>query len=195
VQREEILRILSDSTALRSGHFILSSGLHSSGYLQCAQVQQYPDRLAALCRALAQKWTDTEVTVVVGPAMGAIVLAYELARQLGARGMFMERDEQGEFAFRRGFSVGPDDRVLVAEDVITTGGSVKEVLKALKTTDVKIVGVASLVCRDRAVDFGVDYRYLIDFEIPAYKPEDCPLCRKGVPAVKPGSRPDVKGTS
>ena len=195
MQREEILGILSDSKALLTGHFVLSSGLHSSGYLQCAQVQQYPDRLEALCSALADKWVDARVTAVVGPAIGAIVLAYELARQLGARGFFMERSETGGFEFRRGFVVGEDDRVLVAEDVVTTGRSVKEVLGALRTTDAEIVGLASLVCRNTAVDFDVDYRYLIDFEIPAYKPEDCPLCREGVPAVKPGSRPGVKGTS
>jgi len=195
MQREEILSILSDSGALLKGHFILSSGLHSPQYLQCAQVQQYPGRLAKLAGALAEKWGRGEVTAVVGPALGGIVLAYELARQLGARGLFMERDAEGTFAFRRGFTVASDDRLLVAEDVVTTGKSVKEVLEQLSATDAEVVGVAGLVCRNKEIDFGVDYRYLIDFDIPTYAPEDCPLCKQGVPATKPGSRPEPKGAS
>ena len=195
MQREEILSILSDSGALLTGHFILSSGLHSPEYLQCAQVQQYPDRLAKLAGALAQKWRGSGVTAVVGPALGGIVLAYELARQLGARGLFMERRAEGAFEFRRGFTVASDDRVLLAEDVVTTGKSVKEVLEKLNATGAEVVGVAGLVCRNKEVDFGVDYRYLIDFVIPTYTPEDCPLCKQGVPARKSGSRPGSKGSS
>jgi len=195
MEREEILDVLSDSGALLAGHFVLSSGLHSAGYLQCAQVQQYPQRLETLSRALAEKWHGCGVTAVVGPAVGAIVFAYELARQLGARGLFMERSASGGFEFRREFRVGPSDRVLVAEDVVTTGGSAKEVLEALGPTRAQILGVTSIVCRNKQVDFGVDYRYLIDFEIPAYEPGRCPLCKKGTPTTKPGSRPDRKGPS
>jgi orotate phosphoribosyltransferase len=186
MEREEILNILSDSGALLSGHFVLSSGLHSAGYLQCAQVQQYPDRLETLSRGLAEKWRTSGVTAVVGPAVGAIVVAYELARQLGAA---------GTFEFRREFKVDGADRVLVAEDVVTTGGSAKEILELLKPTHAQIVGVTSLVCRNKQVGFGVDYRYLIDFEIPAFEPSRCPLCRKGSVATKPGTRPDRKGPS
>jgi orotate phosphoribosyltransferase len=195
MDREEILNILSDSGALLSGHFVLSSGLHSAGYLQCAQVQQYPDRLETLCKGLAEKWRTSGVTAVVGPAVGAIVVAYELARQLGARGLFMERSAAGTFEFRREFKVESADRVLVAEDVVTTGGSAKEILELLKPTRAQVVGVTSLVCRNRQVDFGVEYRYLIDFEIPAFEPARCPLCRKGSQPTKPGTRPDRKGTS
>jgi orotate phosphoribosyltransferase len=195
MEREEILNILSDSGALLSGHFVLSSGLHSAGYLQCAQVQQYPDRLETLSRGLAEKWRTSGVTAVVGPAVGAIVVAYELARQLGARGLFMERSAAGTFEFRREFKVDGADRVLVAEDVVTTGGSAKEILELLKPTHAQIVGVTSLVCRNKQVGFGVDYRYLIDFEIPAFEPSRCPLCRKGSVATKPGTRPDRKGPS
>jgi orotate phosphoribosyltransferase len=190
MRREEILSILKDSGALLTGHFVLSSGLHSAQYLQCAQVQQYPRRLERLCAALAGNWSGLGVTAVVGPAMGGIVLAYELARPLDARGLFMERSENGGFEFRRGFSVGKGDRVLVAEDVVTTGGSVKEVLQTLRTTQAEVVGVASIVCRNKQVDFGVDYRYLIDFDIPVYRPEECPLCKEAKPVTKPGSRPD-----
>lgn len=194
MERAEVLSILSDSEALLTGHFVLSSGMHSAQYLQCARVQQYGDRLERLCKALAGKWRGTGVTVVVGPALGGIVLAYELARQLGARGIFMERGPDGRFEFRRGFSVDADDRVLVAEDVVTTGGSVREVLEKLGDTEAALVGITGIVCRNPEVDFGVDYRYLIDFVIPAYQPEDCPQCREGVPVTKPGSRPERKGS-
>ncbi len=193
MRREDVLGILRESDALLTGHFILSSGLHSPNYLQCAKVQQHPDRLARLCEALSAKWRGASVTAVIGPAMGGIVLAYELARQLGARGMFMERNDAGGFELRRGWTVGPEDRVLVAEDVVTTGGSAREVMDLLVEQGANVVGVTSLVCRNRQVDFGVPYEYVIDFEIPAYKPEECPLCRQGLAAVKPGSRPARKG--
>jgi len=193
MRRDDVLDLLRESDALLTGHFILSSGLHSPNYLQCARVQQYPDRLETLCRVLAAEWRGTPVTAVVGPAMGGIVLAYELARHLGARGMFMERDDSGHFELRRGWSVGPEDRVLVAEDVVTTGDSAREVMDRLVETGADVVGVASLVCRNREVDFGVPYKYVIDFNIPAYPPGECPLCRQGLPATKPGSRPAKKG--
>ncbi len=192
MRRDEVLGILAESEALLTGHFILSSGMHSPNYLQCAKVQQYPDRLEKLCAALAVKWRGTPVTAVVGPAMGGIVLAYELARQLGARGMFMERGDSGTFELRRGWTVGPEDRVLVAEDVVTTGGSAREVMDLLVASGANVVGVTSLVCRNTSVDFGVPYEYVIDFDIPAYKAEACPLCKQGPPAVKPGSRPTAK---
>jgi len=193
MRREEVLDILSQSEALLTGHFILSSGMHSSNYLQCAKVQQYPERLETLCEVLAVKWRGTPVTAVIGPAMGGIVLAYELARQLGARGMFMERNDAGTFELRRGWSVGPDDRILIAEDVVTTGGSAREVMDLLVAQGANVVGVTSIVCRNRKVDFGVPYQYVIDFDIPAWKPEECPLCKQGTQAVKPGSRPAKKG--
>lgn len=195
MQREEILSVLGESGALLSGHFKLSSGRHADSYLQCAQVQQHPERLAPLCAALADKWREENVTVVVGPAMGGIVLAYELARQLDARGIFMERSDDGSFAFRRGFRIEADDRILVAEDVVTTGKSVKEVLAKLDAEKADVVGVASLVCRDVAVDFGVAYRYLIDFDLPSWEPQACPLCRQGVPVTKPGSRPEEESAA
>ena len=193
MRREDALAILRDSDALLTGHFVLSSGLHSPNYLQCAKVQQHPDRLEKLCRALAEGLKGTPVTAVIGPAMGGIVLAYELARQLGARAMFMERNDSGRFELRRGWTAGPEDRILVAEDVVTTGGSAREVMDVLVAAGANVVGVASLVCRNREVDFGVPYRYVIDFNIPAYTCEECPLCKQGLPAVKPGSRPAKKG--
>ena len=175
--------------AMLEGHFLLSSGRHSDRYLQCALIQQYPERLEKLCAGLAQKWGSERPTVVIGPAMGGIVFAYEMARQLGARGLFMERTETG-FQLRRGFSVAARDRVIVAEDVVTTGKSVVEVLNALKETGCQVLGVTSLVCRDAQVDFGVPYKALLTLEVESYAAGDCPLCRKGSKPVKPGSRPN-----
>ena len=189
MRREDALAILTESKALLAGHFVLSSGLHSPNYLQCAKVQQYPDRLEKLCGSLAEQWKSAGVTAVIGPAMGGIVLAYELARQLSARGMFMERNDAGRFELRRGWTVDAEDKVLIAEDVVTTGGSAREVMELLVASGANVVGVTSLVCRNKSVDFGVPYRYVIDFDIPAYKPEACALCKQGLPVVKPGSRP------
>ena len=187
MDRDTVLRFFHQSGALLSGHFILSSGRHSDKYLQCALVQQYPERLESLCRGLAELWKGRTVDVVIGPALGGVVLAYELARQVKARSIFMERVGE-RLELRRGFVLGPTDRVLVAEDVVTTGKSVKEVLEYLRITGCTILGVASLVCRDPSVDFGVPYEPLVTVEIPSFDPAECPLCREGSPAVKPGSK-------
>lgn len=184
-----ILKTFSECDAILDGHFLLSSGRHSERYLQCALIQQYPDKLEKLCAVLGKEWKSSRPTVVVGPAMGGIVFAYELARQVGAKGLFMERTETG-FQLRRGFSIGHNDRVIVAEDVVTTGKSVREVLAALKNTGCQVLGVTSLVCRDAKVDFGVPYKALLTIEVESYAAGDCPLCRKGSKAIKPGSRPD-----
>jgi len=186
---QAVLKIFSGCGAILDGHFLLSSGRHSARYLQCAQVQQYPEKLSALCAELALQWSNEKPTVVLGPAMGGIVFAYELARHVGARGLFMERTETG-FQLRRGFSVSKKDRVLVAEDVVTTGKSVREVLTALAETGCKVVGVTSLVCRDAGVDFGVPYKALLTLTVESYDPTACPLCREGSAPVKPGSRPN-----
>ena len=188
MDREAALKIFQDSSALLTGHFLLSSGRHSQRYLQCALVQQYPDRLEELCREAAGLWKGTRITAVVGPAMGGIVFAYELARHVKARGIFMERVGE-KLELRRGWSVSPTDAVLVAEDVVTTGKSAREVLGFLKTTGCAIVGVTSLVCRDASVDFGVPYRPLLTVEVESYAADNCPLCRRGLPVIKPGSRP------
>lgn len=140
-------------------------------------------------RGARAEWGSERPTVVIGPAMGGIVFAYEMARQLGARGLFMERTEAG-FQLRRGFSIAARDRVIVAEDVVTTGKSVVEVLNALKETGCQVLGVTSLVCRDAKVDFGVPYKALLTLEVESYAAGDCPLCRKGSKPVKPGSRPN-----
>ena len=189
MDRDSVLKIFRDCGAILDGHFLLSSGRHSEVYLQCALVQQHPRKLEQLCAALAGKWIDRKPTVVVGPAMGGIVLAYELARQLDARAVFMERVD-GVFRLRRGFSLSTDERVLVAEDIVTTGKSVKEVLDVLRSAEGTVVGVTSLICRNPEVDFGVSYEALATLEIPSFSAEECPMCRQGSQATKPGSRPD-----
>ncbi len=185
----EILELFRRTGVLQEGHFRLTSGRHSDQYLQCAQVLQYPEHAEALCRQLAAWFADARVDAVVGPALGGIIMAYEMARQLGCRALFAEREE-GRMCLRRGFVLRPGERVLVAEDVITTGGSVNEVLEVVAAAGARSVGVAALVDRSGGeVDFGIPLRTLLRLRIPSYSPADCPLCRQGVPLVKPGSRP------
>lgn len=185
---EEVMDIFSRTGVLWEGHFILSSGLHAGRYLQCARVLQYPEEAAKLCAALAKYFKGQGVTAVVGPATGAIIIAYEVARILGARALFTER-EGGKMALRRGFFLEPKDKVLVVEDVITTGGSVREVIEVVKEWGAHPVGVGAFVDRSGGkVDLGLPLKALLTMEIENYRPEECPLCRQGLPPVKPGSR-------
>ncbi len=186
------------SEALLEGHFLLSSGRHAGRYVQCARLLQHPERAAAACADLATTiraalGEDRPFDLVLGPAMGAVTLAYELARALGVRGIFAERAPEGGFRLRRGFAIRPGERVLVAEDVVTTGGSVKEVLSLLGELDADPRAVASLVNRSSGDDpfDGLPYFRLLDLEVPSWEAADCPLCRDpGIgPATKPGSRP------
>jgi len=189
VRRDEVLDIFRKCGAFLQGHFLLSSGLHSSGYLQCALVCQRPDLCARLCRNLADRFRDVRVDVVVGPALGGIVLAYELARALGARGIFMERDERDRLTLRRGFCLSPGERVLVAEDVMTTGGSAAAVAEQVESAGAEVVGVACLVDRGGARHLaGRRVESVVQLELPTFPPDDCPLCREGRPLAKPGSR-------
>jgi len=189
VDRADVLEIFEECGALLTGHFLLSSGLHSSRYLQCALVCRYPDVCARLCAALAGEFRRPRVDAVVGPAMGGIVLAYELARALDARGIFIERDTDGRMTLRRGFVLKRGESVVVAEDVMTTGGSVAEIVEQLERTGVNVAGIACLVDRGGAKRFaGRRVASLLQMEIPTYAPADCPQCRDGVPVVKPGSR-------
>ncbi len=182
------LKIFQDAGALLQGHFLLSSGLHSSRYLQCARALEDPQISEKLCRALGENFMNDTIDAVIGPAMGGIILAYELARALGARALFAER-ECGKMCLRRGFSLSPQNRVLVAEDVITTGGSVKEVIELVKTKGAQVVAVASLADRSREkIEFGVRCVSLLKLDIKNFPPENCPLCKQGIELVKPGSR-------
>jgi len=187
--REAIEKMFVDAGALLEGHFLLTSGRHSNRYMQCAQVLQYPAYTEALSRILADRFRNDGVDVVVGPAMGGIIVAYEVARQLGVRGIFCER-ENGVMTLRRGFSIQPGERILVVEDVITTGGSVMEVMEVTKARGGEVVGVAVLVDRSGGkVDLGVRTEAALVMEIDSWEADSCPLCREGtLPITKPGSR-------
>ena len=185
----DVLSIFKRNKALLVGHFLLSSGKHSQHYLQCAKVLENPQLSAKLCRELAKKFRGKKIDAVIGPALGGITLAYELARALGARALFAER-VKGVMSLRRGFTLSAGERVLIAEDVITTGGSVKEVIKAIKPFGVKLVGVGALIDRSgQSSIFGkVPLKSLKKIKVQAYTPAKCPLCKSDIPAVKPGSR-------
>ncbi len=170
------------------GHFLLTSGRHSNHYMQCARVFQYPEYTQELARQLSLAFKDDGVEVVIGPAIGGIILAYEVARCLRAKNIFAEREE-GVMTLRRGFEILKGSRVLVVEDVVTTGGSVKEVMELVTETGSQVVGVGILVDRSNgAIDFGVKFHSLLSMDIQAYPPNDCPLCQQSIPIIKPGSR-------
>ena len=185
----EIMAIFKESGALRQGHFVLTSGKHSAQYMQCAQVLQYPWLAATLGEALARCFTGVEVETVVGPAMGGIIVAHEVGRTLGVKALFAERQD-GKMTLRRGFALKPGEKVLVVEDVITTGGSVQEVLAMVKALGAVPVGVGVLVDRSggQANFAGLPFHSLLSMPIEAFSPEDCPLCAQGIPREKPGSR-------
>ena len=186
--QEQVLEIFARTGVLLEGHFRLTTGLHAAKYLQCAQLLQYPHEAGPLCEQLASYFKDAGATVVAGPATGGIILAYEVAKALGVKNIFGER-ENGVMTFRRGFKLEPTDKVLVLEDVVTTGGSVKELIACVKEAGAEVVGVASLVNRSGGrVDFGVPFKSLVNLDITTYQPEECPMCKEGSVAYKPGSR-------
>lgn len=175
--------------AVQEGHFLLSSGLHSPVYVQSALVLQHPPEAEALGRALAGLVRDARPQVVIGPALGAVVVAHEVARALGVRAVFAERSD-GRLALRRGFLIGAGERVLIVEDVVTTGGTTAEVSALVRRAGGVVAAVAALI--DRTGGRGVldaPLHALASLDLPAFAPQDCPLCRSGVPISKPGSRP------
>ncbi len=186
---EEVLATFRRAGALLEGHFLLTSGLHSPQYVQCALVLQHPELAERIVRPLAEAFRAKGVEVVVGPALGAIPLVYELARQLRARAIWAERTE-GRLTLRRSFSLRRGERALVAEDVVTTGGSVREVLDLVREAGAEVVGVVSLVDRTGGQDpgFGVPFVSRVRLDLQTYPPQTCPLCQQGVPLTKPGSR-------
>lgn len=187
------VRALYEATgALLRGHFRLSSGLHSDTYLQSALVLQHPREASRLGDALAAAFAGVTVDAVVAPAIGGILVAHEVARALGVRGLFTEREE-GRMTLRRGFRLEPGERCLVAEDVITTGGSTREVMETVETSGGVVVGVGALVDRSGGrVALAVPLAALLTLDASTYPAADCPLCRTGMPVVKPGSRTLVK---
>ena len=185
---EEVIKIFKDTGALLEGHFKLTSGLHSATYFQCAKVLQYPWHAETLCREIAEHFKNTNIETVVSPAVGGIVFGQEIARLLGVRAIFAERVER-QMSLRRGFDISPGDRILLAEDVTTTGGSVKEVMSLAQERGAEIVAVTSVVDRSGGqAQFGVPYFSLFQMDVTNYDPENCPMCKAGSQAVKPGSR-------
>ncbi|MBO8159409.1 orotate phosphoribosyltransferase [Thermosyntropha sp.] len=189
LSHEEAVKIFIDAKALLNGHFILTSGRHSDQYMQCALVLQYPLYTEKLAKHIAEKFADEKIDLVIGPAMGGIIVAYEVARQMGVPGIFTERKD-GVMQLRRGFEIKPGQRVLVVEDVVTTGGSVKEVIEVVKEYKGIVAGVGVLVDRSGgSVDFGVRKEAVLTMNIQSWEASDCPLCAEGkIPAIKPGSR-------
>jgi len=184
----EILNIFRQRGALHEGHFLLSSGLHSPMYLQCALVLQYPDLATELCFKLGAQFRNEKFDLVIAPALGGIIVAQEVAKSLGVRAMFAERLE-GKLTLRRGFSISEGEKALVVEDVITTGGSTRETMRVVTEAGGIVAAVGSLIDRSGGTaDFGVPFKALVTLAIDTYEPKDCPMCAKGIPAVKPGSR-------
>jgi orotate phosphoribosyltransferase len=185
---EQVLEIYKKTGALLTGHFLLSSGLHSEKYLQSALVLQQPDIATKLCLALAEKFRNSSIEVVIAPALGGVFVSHETARALGVRALFAER-VNGELSLRRGFTIKPGERVLVVEDVITTGKSTKETIEVVKKAGGAVVAAGSLIDRSGGkADLGVPYQSLVTLDVPTYTPETCPLCKAGSIPIKPGSR-------
>jgi orotate phosphoribosyltransferase len=186
-QETTALEAFREAEALLEGHFLLTSGLHSPKYLQCALVLQDPGRAERLCRDLAKAFAGTKIDYVVGPAIGGIIVAYEMARALKVRAIYAERVE-GQMVLRRGFAIEKGDRVMLVEDVVTTGGSLREVKDLVTAAGGEVVAVASLVDRTSGRDpgLGVPLTALVRIDVPTYSSEECPMCKQGVALVKPG---------
>jgi orotate phosphoribosyltransferase len=180
--------LFEKSGAVLKGHFLLTSGLHSPVYWEKFQVLQYPQYTQELCRMMADHYRSSNIQVVAGPTTGGIILAFEVARQLGLRGIFAEKkDDSSERSFRRGFVIHPGERVLLVDDILTTGGSVRETIAAINKLKGKLVGVAVMVDRSTIpIDFGVPLFSCLRTAAVTYKAEDCPLCAAGLPLVKRG---------
>ena len=178
--------IFEKSGARLKGHFLLTSGLHSPVYWEKFRILQFPKYTEQLCRLIADHFRSQEIQVVAGPTIGGIILAHEVARQLGVRSIFAEKDSSGERTFRRSQSLEPGERVLIVDDVLTTGGSIHEVMAAVNALDGDITGIGVLVDRTQGTDFGVPFFCCHRAETITYTPEDCPLCAANIPLVKPG---------
>ncbi len=188
MRSDDVLDRFRSTGALLEGHFVLTSGLHSAVYLQCALVLQHPPEAEAFGHALAARYRGQGIETVAAPAIGGIVIGHEVARALGARSMFTER-EDGRMTLRRGFTMRQGEAVLVVEDVITTGGSTRETTDALRAAGARVVGAASIIDRSAGrADVGVPRLALATLDVPALAPSACPMCARGEPAIKPGSR-------
>jgi orotate phosphoribosyltransferase len=183
-----VLDLFRTSGALLEGHFRLTSGLHSSGYLQCALVLQHPAHAEALGRALAARLPASGATAVLSPALGGLIIGHEVARALGVRALFAERQE-GALTLRRGFALSSEDRVVVIEDVVTTGGSTRETVEVARTAGATVIAAGSIIDRSGGQStLDVPFQSLVTLSLPTYQAAACPLCAKGLPVTKPGSR-------
>jgi len=184
----DILRLLEDSKAIRRGHFELSSGRHSDTYVQCAAVLQYPPRAESLGRDLAAKFPGLGIGCVISPALGGVVIGQEVARALATRAIFVERDASGRLALRRNFKIQPDEKILVIEDVWTTGGSTRETISVIESEGGLVVAAGAIINRGGDdLNLPVRTEALLHMDVRSYDPSDCPLCRTGDAAVRPGS--------
>jgi orotate phosphoribosyltransferase len=191
---DPILSAFDETGAYLRGHFRLTSGLHSQEYLQCALVLQHPRHAEHFGQLMADEFRRLEpagfVDVVVSPAIGGLIIGHEVARALGARFIFTERDASGKMTLRRGFTIEPGETAAVVEDVITTGGSTREVVDICRESGARVIAAGSIIDRSGGTaDVGVLRIALKTMQVVAYEPENCPLCRQGIPVVKPGSRP------
>ena len=195
---DELLELFESVGAVRHGHFELSSGLHSATYVQCALLLQYPRHAEKLGQALAAQFSDASIEAVVSPALGGVIIGQEVARALpepagpsrgGVPALFVERDASGTMTLRRGFSLRPNQRVLVVEDVWTTGGSTQEAIRVVEEAGGRVVAAGALIDRSGgSIDFPVEARALLNLPMASYQPDECPMCREGSTAIKPGSR-------
>lgn len=182
---EEIFR---QSGAILEGHFLLTSGLHSPIYWEKFRVLQFPQYTEKLCRLISEHFKDRNIEVVAGPTTGGIILAYETARQLGVRGIFAEKENGAKRSFKRGFGIKAGERVLIVDDILTTGKSIREVLDLAREQGGEVIGIGVMVDRsEKEQSFGVPLFSCLRSVTPTYKPEECPLCAAGIPLVKPGS--------
>jgi orotate phosphoribosyltransferase len=183
-----ILEIFKKTGALLQGHFLLTSGRHSNMYFQCAKVLQYPEYTEQVCKIIADHFKDYNIDTVISPAMGGIIVGQEVARQLNKRSIFAEREDK-KLTLRRGFTINQGEKILICEDVVTTGGSVYEVIDIVKEQGGEVVGVGFIVDRSNGkVNFGYPQKSTMKMEVISYIPEECPLCKENIPLVKPGSR-------
>lgn len=189
----EVIKILKETDALLTGHFLLSSGLHSNGYVQCAKLLRFPDKAEKVLSVVVSQIKDFHIDKVCGPAMGGVIVSYEIGRQLGKESIFTERKD-GKMELRRGFEINPGDRVLITEDVVTTGKSTMETAEILKEMGAEIIGVACIADRrSDDCDFPLPVYSCIKLDIETYQTDECPLCRENkIPIVKPGSRENKK---
>jgi orotate phosphoribosyltransferase len=192
MDQDATLALFRRAGALLEGHFRLSSGLHSNGYLQSALVLQHPGDAGALGAALAGRVAAWRPDVVLSPALGGVIIGHEVGRALTVRALFAERAE-GKLTLRRGFSLSRGERVLIVEDVVTTGGSTRETIEVATSTGAEVVGAAALIDRSGGTaQLGVPLEALARLSLPTYEPSTCPLCARGVPVTKPGSRPEIR---